>query len=905
MLLQTILEQQLERRTGKIYGPVGKYKLIYFIDDLNMPALDKYDTQSAIALVRQHKDYEHWYDRQKLTIKEIKSTMYVAAMNPTAGSFVVNPRLQRHFFLCAIQFPEQQSLFTIFSAFLNKHFSKYKSSMQELVAQMIKTALTLHSEVERTFQKTSINFHYEFNVRHLANVFQGILQAKQEAIKEPDHLVQLWAHECERIYGDRLVSPEHLKQFKAFAADSAKKAFPRTNLGKFYQEQNPEPLIFANFVASLDDKLYDRFPSFDAMSNRLHEALRDYNDTNAVMDLVLFEDAMKHICKISRIVSNDGGHALLVGVGGSGKQSLSRLSSAICMFSTMTIVISSSYGMNDLKEDLQKMYLKAGQKNEGILFLFTEGQITNERFLVFINDLLSSGEIADLFPTEDVDNIVNAVRSAVKSEGMVDNKENCWKFFLDRVRKNLHMSLCFSPVGDDFRNRAKKFPALINNTVIDWFHPWPYDALLSVAEKFLEETEMPSDEVRASVVKFMPYSFRVVNDYSVKIKEQERRYVYTTPKSFLELVKLFKSMLDKKLTFLEDEKSKFEIGVGKLRDTEEAVAVIEQELQVKSVEVEESKREANEQATVVGAEKEIVDAKAAEAKIESDKADKIADEVATLLASVQADLDAAEPLVEQAKKALAGLQKKDFDTLKALNNPPGDVRICFFAVQNLYVGITDVDYGIPATKTGAIAVKQEDSWKISKNMMKDPLKFMEGLNAYKQIIDEMRVPPKNFAAIQDIINEETFTPENLKTKAEAAAGVCNWIKNINLYYDVVVNTEPKRQAVEKAKIDLAEATETKETMNALVKELQDKLDVLMKAYTAAMDKKQAAEDEAARCERRLSLANRLVSALGSEKGRWFDAIDRLTQELTVVHGDVLLSSAFVSYVGPFNKQFRD
>ena len=55
------------------------------------------------------------------------------------------------FFLCAIQFPEQQSLFTIFSAFLNKHFSKYKNSMQEQVAVMIKTALSLHSEVERSF----------------------------------------------------------------------------------------------------------------------------------------------------------------------------------------------------------------------------------------------------------------------------------------------------------------------------------------------------------------------------------------------------------------------------------------------------------------------------------------------------------------------------------------------------------------------------------------------------------------------------------------------------------------------------------------------------------------------------------------------------------------------------------
>mmetsp|Transcript_18223 Transcript_18223/g.24327 ORF Transcript_18223/g.24327 Transcript_18223/m.24327 type:complete len:280 (+) Transcript_18223:1962-2801(+) len=190
-------------------------------------------------------------------------------------------------------------------------------------------------------------------------------------------------------------------------------------------------------------------------------------------------------------------------------------------------------------------------------------------------------------------------------------------------------------------------------------------------------------------------------------------------------------------------------------------------------------------------------------------------------------------------------------------------------------------------------------------MMKDPLKFMENLNDYKRIIDEMRVPPHNFAAIQDIINDANFTPENLASKAEAAAGVCNWIKNINLYFDVVVNTEPKRQAVEKAKVDLAEATETKETMQKLVAELQAKLDILMRTYQEAMDKKKGAEDEAARCERRLNLANRLVSALGSEKGRWADAIVQFTEDQKVVHGDVLLASSFVSYVGPFNKAFRD
>jgi|Transcript_18223 dynein heavy chain len=97
---------------------------------------------------------------------------------------------------------------------------------------------------------------------------------------------------------------------------------------------------------------------------------------------------------------------------------------------------------------------------------------------------------------------------------------------------------------------------------------------------------MPSDELRQAIVKFMPFSFTIVNNFSAQIKEVERRFVYTTPKSFLELVKLFKGMLTDKMSYLEREKEKFEIGVAKLMDTEQAVAGIEQELQVKSVEVE-------------------------------------------------------------------------------------------------------------------------------------------------------------------------------------------------------------------------------------------------------------------------------------------------------------------------------
>lgn len=338
-----------------------------------------------------------------------------------------------------------------------------------------------------------------------------MLVAKPEAIKEPDNLIKLWLHESERVYGDRLVNNDDLQKYRLCAAEITKKSFGKFNLNKYFAQPTPEPLIFAYFVGGLEDKLYDQFANMDALAVRLRDALREYNELNATMDLVLFDDAMKHVCKISRIISCSSGHSLLVGVGGSGKQSLSRLASSICQFRTTSIMISSTYGLNELKVDLQLMYNRAGVKDEGLMFLFNEGQITNERFLVSINDLLSSGEISDLFNEEDMEGIVNNVRAAVKGEGIIDNKDNCWKFYLDRVRKNLHMSLCFSPVGDAFRNRSRKFPALINCTVIDWFHPWPEEALLSVANKFLEDVEMPSDDVRKAIEKFMPFSFKLVN----------------------------------------------------------------------------------------------------------------------------------------------------------------------------------------------------------------------------------------------------------------------------------------------------------------------------------------------------------------------------------------------------------
>lgn len=86
------------------------------------------------------------------------------------------------------------------------------------------------------------------------------------------------------------------------------------------------------------------------------------------------------------------------------------------------------------------LYIKAGLKNTGVVFLLTDAQVPEEKFLVLINDLLASGEIPDLFPSDEVDNIIGTLRNEVKGAGIQDTRENCWSYFIERVRRQLKVS---------------------------------------------------------------------------------------------------------------------------------------------------------------------------------------------------------------------------------------------------------------------------------------------------------------------------------------------------------------------------------------------------------------------------------------------------------------------------------
>lgn len=120
-------------------------------------------------------------------------------------------------------------------------------------------------------------------------------------------------------------------------------------------------------------------------------------------------------------------------------------------------------------------------------------------------------------------------------------------FQLQIVRDQLHIVLSMSPIGDYFRNRVRKFPSIVNCCTIDWFQPWPKDALVAVATKFLSTVEMPDKERNVCIdmcMEFHTSTQELSDEFMLRLS----RHNYVTPTSYLELIHTFKTLLDKKRT---------------------------------------------------------------------------------------------------------------------------------------------------------------------------------------------------------------------------------------------------------------------------------------------------------------------------------------------------------------------
>lgn len=100
------------------------------------------------------------------------------------------------------------------------------------------------------------------------------------------------------------------------------------------------------------------------------------------MNLVLFNDALDHLTRVHRVLRIPQGNALLVGVGGSGKQSICRLAAFAAECEVFEITLSRGYNESSFREDLKILYNKLGMENKKMVFLFTDQHVVDDGTLV-------------------------------------------------------------------------------------------------------------------------------------------------------------------------------------------------------------------------------------------------------------------------------------------------------------------------------------------------------------------------------------------------------------------------------------------------------------------------------------------------------------------------------------------
>ena len=843
---------------------------------------------------------------------------------PGGGKNDIPNRLKSHFACFNVPLPSPASIQSVFGTLVAGRFDPetFGDDVVTAAAKLVPATVELWTRVQAKMLPTPAKFHYLFNMRELSKVFQGVLLASRDRFRKAatlpkfggditscdGYLVALWRHECERVFCDKLTNAADKTWTegaimelvgKTFGPDISIQVERRVMFVDFLREPTLDPDTGEQVAPA--ERCYEAI-DMDALRAVVDAKQRQHNEgsRSTKFELVLFDNALEHLCRIARLLACERGSALLVGVGGSGKQSLTRLAAYLAGAVPFQITVTKQYNQQALFEDIKAMYKLAGFKGQKVAFIFTDSEVKEESFLEYINQILMTGAVAGLFARDELDQIVSDIRPVMKRESpeLVDTYDNLYAFFMGRVRDNLHVILCFSPVGAKFSKRAAQFPGLINGCTVDWFLPWPVDALTAVAGKLVGDFQIDClPEVKAHLVEHMGHIHTSVTAACTEYFDKYRRRVYVTPKSYLSFIAGYKALYTKKLGEVQALSDKISNGLAKLLQAKTDVGQMKVELAHKNLELAEAQRVSANLLKEISASTAVAEKEKAKVAVIVAEVTAKATEIARVKEDAENDLAAAKPALDAAVDALNSVTAKDIGALKALKNPPDVIKRIFDTVLVLrqWAGLDKVSY---QDVKGAMVVK--GSWDTSVRMMSESA-FLQSLVEFpKELITD-----ETCELLEPYFSAPDYNFASAQKASGNVAGLCNWCKAMYTYHYIAKAVEPKIVRMHEAEAELKLAMREKDGAESKMAEVQAELDRMQAEFDSAMGEKARLEEDAANTRKRMDAANALIAALAGEEARWTAQSAEFAGQIQRLIGDCAMAASFISYLGPFNKEFRE
>ncbi|KAF4741996.1 hypothetical protein FOZ62_025000 [Perkinsus olseni] len=301
-------------------------------------------------------------------------------------------------------------------------------------------------------------------------------------------------------------------------------------------------------------------------------------------------------------------------------------------------------------------------------------------------------------------------------------------------------------------------------------------------DEFLEKIEALDDGMKASLAQECVVVHQSVLRWSEVFLERLRRHVYSTPKSYLDLIHLYTEMLSEKREEKMKVQKRLVVGLDKLREANSVVSSLQEELTALQPILAQKKVETDELIVVVTEERKKADEVAAKVASEEAVVREQAETVQAIQADAQKDLDVAMPALEKAIKSLDALDKKDITEIKSFPKPPALVMMTMEAVNTL--------------------LGEKPDWDTAKRVLSDS-QFMTKLKEY----DKDNIPANVLKKLEKYIQKPEYAPDSVGNQSKAAKSLCMWTHAMDTYSKVAKTVEPKKKRLEEMNQQLAEATE--------------------------------------------------------------------------------------------------
>ncbi|KAM3424381.1 Dynein heavy chain, cytoplasmic [Cercospora zeina] len=897
-LLVKTLEQYCDYKkslSGVTMAPrqIGRW-LVVFCDEINLPAPDKYGTQRVISFLRQLVEHGGFWRTTTKSWVSLERIQFVGACNPPtdAGRTPLGLRFLRHAPLVMVDYPGELSLKQIYGTF-NTAILKIIPTLRGYADALTQAMIQVYMLSQKRFTP-EIQPHYVYSPRELTRWVRAVYEAiRPLETLSLEGLVRIWAHEALRLFSDRLIADDERDWTEETVNRVAIEHFPNLDEETALQR----PILFSNWLS----KNYVPVAR-DQLRDFVKARLRTFCEEELDVPLILFNDVLEHVLRIDRVFRQPQGHLILIGVSGSGKTTLSRFVAWMNGLSVFQIKVHGRYSAEDFDEDLRIVLRRCGTKGEKICFIMDESNVLDSGFLERMNTLLANGEVPGLFEGDEYATLMTACKEGAQRQGLLlDSQEELYKWFTQQIVRNLHVVFTMNPPSEGLGSKAATSPALFNRCVLNWFGDWSDQALYQVAYELtqsvdidkgnfacpdslpiaFDQLEMPLSH-RDAVVNGMVHVHHSLRSFNDRLKRQQNKQTFLTPRQFLDFVAQFVKLFNEKRDDLEEQQRHLNVGLDKLRETVEKVSELKKSLAEKKTELEKKDTEANEKLQRMLADQgEAEQRRAASLEIQA-ALEKQEEEVAKRREVVLSDLAKAEPAVEEAQRSVSNIKRQHLTEVRSMQNPPSGVKLALESVCSL------LGHKVTDWKTIVSIVRRDD--------------FIASIVGYDN--ERQMTPALRNKMEAEYLSKDDFTFERVNRASKACGPLVQWVEAQVNYSSILDRVGPLREEVDQLQEEaLQTKAEAKAIMNTL-EELEKSIATYKTEYASLISQTEAIKAEMSRVQSKVDRSMRLLNSLSSERGRWEESSKTFQVQMETIIGDVFLASAFLAYAGLYDQQYR-